>query len=769
MERLTRLVLHRPVVAALVLSALSVFFGTGLLRLRADTGFRAYLGAEHPVVRELDGFIDRFGGGLPVAAVYRCAEPAPCRTVFDRSALEMAAAIARELATLPGVRKVESPATSVLLVPSEDGFAVRRLVERGQVAADADALASRAARDPLWTGSLVSQDGKTGALVVELVSSGSEESVAVVNALRDALRRFEAQGFEFHLVGQSVELLVTDEELAADSARLLPVSMLLIAVTVFFMLRSWSAVVTSLVTMGIATLWTFGTLGWIGWPQNSITQTIGPLLLVIGVSDAIHVLARYGVEIDSSGDETLAERRAAIVAASRDVGNACGVTALTTATGFLAFTTSGAESFFRFGIIASVGILFALVLSFTLLPLLVVTFPIGRSRAARDATAWDGALRLVVDVATRRSRTVLVLAGLLACLCFWGVTRLRVDVDPYSLYGEHSQVVRWARFAEEYLRRPDTLEIGLEVPLGWNVASPEALGDVEKLSAFLPTVDGLGRTRSVLDPLRRAHRLIEGDAPAAETLGADTETNAQLLLLLSLDDPALLQRWMSLDQSHLRISSEAKKEPQSRRIEILATVEAFIRDELAPGWRATLTGPLAVYRGMVDEIQSTQLKTFGTADVVVLLLIAVFVRSLGLALLGMLPNLLPILVTLGLMGVTGLDLDMGTAMVASIVLGISTDDTIHFLGQYRKRRLLGDDPEKAVEAAILHSGRAVVTTSFALTLGFFVLSLSHWQSIASFGVLAGVTILVSLVAELFLLPALLVSFGRRAPPAVAAP
>lgn len=760
MDRLTLLSLQRPRTAAALLLLLSVVLGVGVLRLRADTGFRAYLGADHPVVRELDGFIDRFGGGLPVAAVYRCENAKLCDTVFDRAPLEMAATVARALATLPGVRKVESPATSVVLVPSEDGFAVRRLVEKGQIPPDAADLASRAREDPLWVGSLVSEDGRTGALVVELVSSGSEASIAVVHALRDALRPFEAKGFEFHLVGQSVELLVTDEELAADSARLLPVSMLLIAITVFFMLRSWQAVVTSLSTMGLATLWTFGTLGWIGWPQNSITQTIGPLLLVIGVSDAIHLLARYGVEIGSEGEGTKEERRAAILAAARDVGNACGVTALTTATGFLAFTTSGAESFVRFGIIASIGILLALLLSFTMLPLLVVTFPLGRVRAERDASAWDAALQLVVDVATRRSRAVLAVAAVLALVCFWGITRLRVDVDSYSLYGEQSQVVRWARFAEEHLRRPDSLEIGLQLPPGANVASPAILADVEKLEAFLPTVDGLGRTRSVLDPLRRANRLVHGDDPAAARIGADTETNAQLMLLLSLDDPVMLQRWVSLDQQHVRVSSEANKEPQSRRIEILAAVERFVRDELDPGWRATFTGPLAVYRGMVDEIQATQLMSFGTADLVVLILIAIFVRSLGWAFLGMLPNLLPILVTLGLMGLTGLNLDMGTAMVASIVLGISTDDTIHFLSQYRKRRALGDDPEKAVGTAVLHSGRAVVTTSFALTLGFFVLSLSHWQSIASFGVLSGVTILMSLVAEVFLLPALIMTVGR---------
>ena len=149
---------------------------------------------------------------------------------------------------------------------------------------------------------------------------------------------------------------------------------------------------------------------------------------------------------------------------------------------------------------------------------------------------------------------------------------------------------------------------------------------------------------------------------------------------------------------------------------------------------------------------------------VVFAMVACFFRSVPWALAAMIPTLLPVVVTLGAMGLWGIYLDMGTAMVGAVVLGIAIDDTVHILTQYRRRRLRGLAAAAAIRAAVLHVGRAVVTTSLALALGFFVLTLSSWESVASFGFLSGVAILGAMLADLFVLPALVVTLADRAAP-----
>jgi len=164
----------------------------------------------------------------------------------------------------------------------------------------------------------------------------------------------------------------------------------------------------------------------------------------------------------------------------------------------------------------------------------------------------------------------------------------------------------------------------------------------------------------------------------------------------------------------------------------------------------------------VDEVQRTQLASFALAALVVAGMVAIFLRSFSWALAVMLPTLFPALATLGAMGLAGVYLDIGTAMIAAVVLGVAVDVSVHLLTQYRRRLADGNGPCEAIRAAVLHAGRAVVTTSLALSLGCFVLTLSSWQSVASFGFLSGLAILVALVAGLVILPAVIAAAEQLA-------
>jgi hypothetical protein len=156
---------------------------------------------------------------------------------------------------------------------------------------------------------------------------------------------------------------------------------------------------------------------------------------------------------------------------------------------------------------------------------------------------------------------------------------------------------------------------------------------------------------------------------------------------------------------------------------------------------------------MVDELQRSQVGSFASATVLVLGLIALFQRSWKAALLAAVPTLLPVLVTLGALGFAGISLDIGGTMVAAVVIGIADDDALHLLEQYRRRRRSGMPAAEAMHDALLHVGRAMVTTSVALATGFAALSISSWQTIANFGLIAALAILVALMSALFVLPA----------------
>ena len=501
-------------------------------------------------------------------------------------------------------------------------------------------------------------------------------------------------------------------------------------------------------------------MGWLGWPQTAVTQALAPFIVVVGICNAVHLIARHASELGVTGGATRTAREAATLAAARDIGGPCCIASATIAAGFASFAASGALCFLHFGVIAAFGVLAALALCFSLLPVCLVRMPRDGPALAPVSLAWRRALELVVDGALRRSRLVLAGALALCAVAAIGLAKLRVEVDVYHLFGEETRVVRWIRFIEEHLREPDTLDVVLTLPEAKHLDDPEVLATLSRLSDSLAGLSGLGPARSLLDPLRWLNRLRHRDDPAFEQPGASAAANAELLHLLSRHDPQALARWVSREARHVRVEVEVQAGTQSHGEAVLARVRQLLAADFLRDYRPELNGPMKVFVRMVAEVQRTQLASFASATLVVAGMVAIFLRSLSWGLVAMLPTLFPVLVTLGAMGLAGVYLDMGTAMVAAVVLGIAIDDSVHLLMQYRRRRAEGSEPCEAIRAAVLHVGRAVVTTSLALSLGCFVLTLSTWESVASFGFLSGLAILVAGVADLVILAAVIAAGAR---------
>jgi hypothetical protein len=533
----------------------------------------------------------------------------------------------------------------------------------------------------------------------------------------------------------------------------------LVALALLATFRSLAAAALALASVGLAMLWTLGLQGWLGWPRTSLTQVLAPLVLVIGVCDAIHLLADYAGRAAARPPLGSGERAARMLEVTGALGRPCFLSNLTTAAGFGSFAASRLESFVRFGWLAAAGVGFALLLCFTLLPIATTLLPprwLGRERPER---AWGRALAALVAFSERRARAILLASALAGALAALGYSRLDVDASFEDLYGRQSRVVRWARAAAALLREPETLEIELDPPQGEPPASLPALRALARLES-LADLPGLARPLSILDPLRELHRLVHRAPLSLENAGAEARARS-LLRLLSLEDPELVRLFVSREGGALRLSLQGAKLPQAELRALLAEVRARAAAELPPGYRARVTGPLAVVAALIDEVQRTQLETFALAGSLVLLLVALHFRSWRAAALTFVPTGLPVLLTLGAMGLLGIPLDVGSAMVAAVVLGLSDDNAIHLLSAYGVARRGGAAPGPAIAEAVRGVGRALVTSSIALAAGFLLLALAPWQTLASFGLLSAIAILVGLAAALAVLPALLVSLPGR--------
>jgi predicted RND superfamily exporter protein len=361
----------------------------------------------------------------------------------------------------------------------------------------------------------------------------------------------------------------------------------------------------------------------------------------------------------------------------------------------------------------------------------------------------------------QRSTPILLAAAAATVVCTIGwLALLRVDTNWYESFGENSRVIRWIRFLENHIKPSETLELAVTLPTGEEIYVPENLEILARLTNRLSSIDGLGRARSILDILRRLNRLLHDDDPALERTGTTSAANAQLVELIDLENPQMLSTWLSFDRRTIRISIDAPEQSFMRRGQVVQAVHNHLQDELPVDWSVLVSGEAAIGFDWIRDVQTTQLRSFPTAFLLVFGIAALLFRSVGLAAAAMVPTTLPAIAALGVMGWAGMSLDVGRAMVAAVILGIAVDDSIHFLSHYVRLRSRGHDVETSLQRSLLHTGSAIVTTSLALSLGFLTLMASAWQTISSFGFLVSVSIIGALVSTLFVLPALLIRTSR---------
>jgi hypothetical protein len=733
-------------------------------RLSSEVGYAAYFGPDDPSVRRLADFFEEFESGLHVLVAFGCPGSRVCSSFRERAALELLARLQRDLDRLPNVRRTRSLLDAPVVVgPLE----TRVLAERDgagtyALVAEWPSLLERALDEPFLTSAVVSRDGRTAGVVVELQSLESREIRDAVHALLATLSRYEAElGAEIFVAGDPVWTVLADDDLDADSRNLTLLMFLLIAAVLWGFFRDPWLTLLPVLSVAALTLATHGCIALLGIPMTAILAALPPLLVVIAITSSIHLLTAFlrHCALDPA---------AALVRASEEVGPGCFWASATTAIGFGSFLVSDLASFRHFGLVAVIGLALAFLATFTLLPALLCLRP----RAARGpAGARFGPVRELLDgalgAATSRPGFVLATGGLVLVGLSLGIPRLYYEVD----FGDQSLVLRSVRFMEANFRRPMTTEIVLTVPEGRRIYEPESLRILERLERYFAGEPSTGAVWSLLDFLEEAYRINHGRRVGSfeALIGAAA---AEMPIVAGLDglqafwsEAATARDGGITYRDRARLSVQRGWLGAEEQIPYVDRLRSFLaeinRDVGGRGYRVELEGGLELAALAERKIRETQWSTFSTSFVgVSLALYALLWSSPGLATLGVLANVVPVVALLGLMGWAGIAIDPANTMVAAVLLGVVVDDTIHISIRYRRERAAGASLSTAISRTLSTVGEAIVVTNLCLALGFAVLMFSRWGGLVSFGLLASLGIVLALSIDLLLLPAALLR-GER--------
>jgi len=632
--------------------------------------------------------------------------------------------------------------------------------------------------DPLYQNTLISGNGKTTAVIAVVKSMKPESRKQLVSEIRTLLKdmaeKSAGKKHTYHLAGPTVVNAELDRMSKQDMTRLTPFMFVLSLVVLGCLFRRISGVLIPMAMVSLCLVWITGCFVLCGQTMNMISNMLHPLTFIIALSASIHLINHYYHESTVS---TSVEN--AIYNTLQNVGIPILMTTITTIVGFISLATSSIPPVLITGLFMSGCAALTFFMSMICLPVLLSFIPIkghtcvstcprengdGRDshyaeKDIKGERAFNTFFSLLGHFAVRYKGITLSCALAAGLFFLWGISKLKVESDIMASFPKNSLIAKDNNSIESRLMGLLPVEIIAEATNDASILQPGILNNIVTLQRHLKSFPEITNSLSVADYIQKTHQIVKGSKQYPYSIPTTEKEAADYVKLASVYGNKYMNSLYSKELRDARISVRMKQVGSSRYQEIINSIKEYIRSHLDTtilSWHITGIVPLLI--NVQDNILWSEIQSFSLAFLLTFVSTAVALKSVKIGLISIIPNLLPITITLGFMGLTGMKLDAATIMIASIALGISVDNTIHIFYRFKKEISIDGDYSKAVCHTLQGVGRTALFTSLSAVFGFMVFSFSSFKPIQYFGVLTSITILNAIIADLLISPSCLMLF-----------
>ncbi len=719
------------VVVTLITALMACFIQD--LEVNADV--MSYLPDDDPAAA-LFNHIGSTYGGNEMAIVGLAGQP-----VFEVEMLKVVRAVTDSIRTVPGIGNVTS-LTHVLDIRSSDyGIEMGRLVDEYDIPLDRDVLDSLKTYTlsrTMYRRNLVSEDARA-TLVIGMILDGYNRA-DVVEQIQDKLANIPFDG-RMYFGGMPVTLLELSRIIVDDVRIIAPLTLVFISLILLAGFRSVRGVILPMLTVVIATGWTMGFIAMLGYQITILTNIIPVILLTVGSAYAIHVVNAVMAEQQENPAGALHRAITFIVIPVI-------LASITTMFGFLSFIAGSYLTMIReFGLFSALGILFALVLTVTFVPaLLAVADQNGKAPAPpKPSLVFDLVPQRLATTVIRHQKPLLTLWGLIIFISLYGMTRIERRVDIIDYFRADNTV----RQAADLLNDRFHGSTPLYVRLSGDVQSPAALMMMEKVQDFMAGFAYIPYSQSVADLIKQMNDVMgEG-----KQIPDDEAKIVQLWFLL--EGQEIMEQLVSHDLSE----GIVKGYVTSSELEVLRDLDhqfnAFVEQHQSDDYELAVTGTPIMLKRLDDSIINSQTYSLVIAMALVMLMTGLLLRSFRLGGLALIPIGVTLIVLFGIMGLTGVPLDIATVLAGSVTIGIGIDYAIHFISRFAEGLDAHHSVDDSLARSIRISGKAIFINMIAVSVGFATLVLSRLVPLQRFGFLIAVTMLTAGMATLTLLPPVL--------------
>jgi predicted RND superfamily exporter protein len=343
--------------------------------------------------------------------------------------------------------------------------------------------------------------------------------------------------------------------------------------------------------------------------------------------------------------------------------------------------------------------------------------------------------------------------------CLWGVSQLRVESDIMNSFPKTSRIAKDNAYIEKRLMGLLPIEIVAESTYGHSILEPDALNNLVRLQNHLSGIPEVTNSLSVANYIQKTHQILHGNKLEYYAIPDTAKEASNYIKLTSVYGDKFINSLYTKDHANARISVRIKQIGSNRYKAIITSIKEYIQKHLHTSlltWHITGIVPLLI--NVQDNILMSEIRSFSLAFLLTFISTAVALQSVKIGLISIIPNLLPITITLGVMGFAGIGLDASTIMIASIALGISVDNTIHIFHRFKSELSVDGNHANAIHRTLHGVGKTAIFTSLSAIFGFMVFSFSHFKPVQYFGILTCVTMLNAIVSDLFISPCCLAVF-----------
>jgi len=603
---------------------------------------------------------------------------------------------------------------------------------------------------------LISQDFQNTRIMArtEYRKAANDHKVQVVT---DVIQFIEAEGYknkgyQIHLSGVPVISERFETLTKSDSGWINPTIVIVMTLILFLTFRSITGTLLPWVLIGITILGVTAIQAQLGWPYTAVNTALVPTLIIIGVGAAVHVLVEF-YHFRNQGQDS----RQAATETITNLLQPVFFTSLTTSLGFSALAVTDLLPVKQYAYLAALGPMIIFLVAMTTLPA-ILSFVPWLTKKTKNAFAGDWVSRITSSIPDfsfqyRRVITALGFAALVFSIVM--MPRITVDSNFINYFKEKSWVTQDLLYFDQHFNGIAGLEIIVDSGTTGGIKEPRFLHRANKLQDYLKSLEQTGEVASLLDFLKQIRQAVSNDDPKHFTLPDSVEMTAQLLLLYENSGPDEdLSDLKDFDERYIRITVPTINMDASKMTALLATINDTI-DKDFPDLAVEITGPIVMLNSQDRYINEGLFRSFTIALGVIGLSFFFLFRSVKYGFIALVPSVVPILITGGIVSLLGISLDLGTMVVGAMTMGIAVDDAIHVVSRYLLGRSQQLSVRDSIRRAMTESGRAVVFTSVVLVIGFSVMLLGSFIPYIQTGLFSATIMALALLGDLIVLPALL--------------